>query len=83
MGNKVGIWKDAPEGTEFIIEFNDGEIYYYKTIYDDLMVCTPKIFDEESLSGEISGWRKSSFYNFEDLYLECEEGRKEIHFKPE
>lgn len=32
MSNKINIWSDAPEGTEFIVEFDDGEIHYYKTI---------------------------------------------------
>lgn len=77
----TNIWKDAPEGTEFIVEFNDGEVHYYKTIYSDLMVCTPLSFDEESLSGEVVGWRKSHFDNFDELYLEGESGRKEIHHK--
>lgn len=83
MSSKVGIWKDAPEGTEFIVEFDDGEIHYYKTIYDDLMVCTPSTVDEESLAGEVVCWRKSAFDDFDELYLEGEEGRKEIHLKPE
>lgn len=31
MVNKVDIWKDAPEGTEFIVEYTYNDLMYYKT----------------------------------------------------
>lgn len=73
--SEVDIWKDAPEGSEFIVEFTDGELYYYKTEFDTLFVCTPYI------NGSI--WRESMFGSLDGLLEDSEEAkdRKQIHHK--
>ena len=76
MSNKTNMWKDAPEGTEFIAEFEYGEVHYYKTIGVTLWVCTPSRL-------RYQGWRTSYFEDLNELVSDKEDGPKEIHFKPE
>ena len=70
---EIDVWKDAPEGTEFIVEFTDGEIHYYKTVGITLCVCT-------NYDG-IYEWKPSYFEDLPDLIRNDEEGRKQIHHK--
>jgi hypothetical protein len=37
MDNKVGIWNDAPEGTEFIVVGWENNLSYYK-IYNEALI---------------------------------------------
>lgn len=69
----IDVWKDAPEGTEFIVEFTDGEIHYYKTVGVTLCVCTNY--------NRLFAWKCSYFEDLNDLIHNNEYGRKQIHHK--
>lgn len=79
--SETDVWKDAPEGTEFIVEFTDGEIHYYKNYNGLLMVCVPSTYDEVFIGNEVCWWKGSMFDSLQELMDRNEEGRKQIHHK--
>lgn len=72
--NNLDIWKDGPSDSEFIVEFVDGEIHYYRHIQGVLEVFV-------RVGSVIFVWTKSKFESTDEVVNSGEWGIKHIHFK--